>query len=273
MASLQTLPAGENSDKAPEKKPHPRTPGLKLFDVFLYPILTNFSVFGISVAATYLTNRGGMKNANGELIYGKVGEWFESRGNAITHTFQRAGMTHEQADMSKMVFFSFADGSLMAPAVKLLEDRRENIARRTDKFLGTEPDNDAVYKAEPKQSWSSVLGGRLLTSAIVVPTAIAMDKSGMNHVLFHSTSKNVASYLGHHPELTQILGKSLDVPELAKVGVFEGFYTSVCTGGLYFSSRAIARVKETLHPHHLPTPDTLTTPSTVHESAERGLAI
>ena len=34
----------------------------------------------------------------------------------------------------------------------------------------------------------------------------------------------------------------LDVKELSRVGFFEAFYTSVCTAGLYFSSRKIAQM-------------------------------
>ena len=58
-----------------------RTPGLKLFDFLLYPVFTNIGVFGISVAATYLTTRGGDRDAAGNLIYGKTGEFFQKRGD------------------------------------------------------------------------------------------------------------------------------------------------------------------------------------------------
>jgi len=37
----------------PEKEPAKRTAGLKLFDFILYPVITNLTVFGISVGATY----------------------------------------------------------------------------------------------------------------------------------------------------------------------------------------------------------------------------
>ena len=217
-----------------------RTPGLKLFDFLLYPVFTNIGVFGISVAATYLTTRGGDRDAAGKLIYGKTGEFFQKRGEWMIDKFKSMGLTHSQADMGKMVFFSFLDGSLLAPFVKMLEDRRERIAMKIDETLGTKPDDVSIYTAEPKQTWLSVLGGRFATAAIVVPTAVALDKTGLNDKLFNKPGEQVGAWLSKKPGVKKFFGK-LDVKELSRIAFFEAFYTSVCTGGLYFSSRFLAR--------------------------------
>lgn len=216
-----------------------RSAGLKLFDVALYPLLNNFVVFGISVGATYLTSKGGDRNAQGKLVYGKVGEFFFKRGQWLVNKFEKMGMSPAQADMSKMVFFSFADGTLIAPAIKLLEDRRERVAYAIDTALGTVPQDRSVYDAEPKQSWFSVIGGRLATCSVVVPTAVAMDRLGLNDKFFNEPSKRIGKYIAGKPDIAKMFGK-LDPQEVARVGVFEGFYTSVCTAGLYFISRFIA---------------------------------
>jgi hypothetical protein len=150
------------------------------------------------------------------------------------------GMTHKSADMSKMVFFSFLDGSLMAPLVKMFEDRREKIGRWIDKKCGTTPSDQDVYKAEPKQSWTSVLGGRAATAAIVVNTAVALNKTGLNDKLFIEPGIKMGEWLKTKPKVAKAFGK-YDVGELSKVSLFEAFYTSVCTAGLYFSSRLFAR--------------------------------
>ncbi len=218
-----------------------RTPGLKLLDVFIYPILTNFSVFAISVVATYLTSKGGMRTADGSLRYGKAGEWFQNRGTWLANKFKSVGMSDAQADMSKMVAFSFIDGSIMAIPVKWLEDRREQIGRWMDDRLGTRPEDESVYAAEPKQTWLSVLGGRFLTASIVVPTAVALDKTGLNDTLFNSPGLRAGEWLAKQPTVKRIAGDH-DVRELSRIGFFEAFYTSVCTLGLYISSRGIARV-------------------------------
>ncbi len=216
----------------PGEVAHPRSLGLKAFDVFLYPILTNFAVFGISVGATYLTSKGKQ--------HGKIGEWFQKRGDWMTGKFQNMGMSHGQADMAKMVFFSFADGSLMAPVVKKFEDNREPIGKWIDCNLGSGALDESVYAAEPKQTWGSVLGGRLATCAIVVPTAVALDKTGLNDVMFTNPGRKLGEAITKKPGLMKMFGK-LDVPELSKIAFFEYFYTSVCTAGLYFASRFMSR--------------------------------
>lgn len=226
-------PAPEQ-EQAPAAKQE-RTPGLRLFDLFLYPFLTNFGVFMISVAATYLTSRGDNP------AYGKVGQFFHKRGEWLVNKFQGVGMNESQAEMSKMVFFSYVDGSLLAPVVKKFEDNREDIGRWVDHRLGTEPADDSVYKAEPKQSWGSVMGGRFATCAIVVPTAVALEKAGLNDMLFSNPGKKLGEMVANRPHMAKHFG-SLDVPELGKIGAFEAFYTSVCTAGLYFSSRLFAKM-------------------------------
>lgn len=245
-----------------------RTPGLKIFDVLLYPLFTNVGVFGLSVAATYLTTRGGDRNAAGKLIYGKVGDIFQKRGDWMVGKFKSVGMTHGQADMSKMVFFSFLDGSLMAPFVKMFEDRREKIACAIDRQLGTKPEDLSVYAEEPRQTWLSVLGGRLATVAIVVPTAVALEKAGLNHTLFNKPGMQMGAWLAEKPLVKKLFGK-LDVKELSRIGLFEAFYTSVCTAGLYGSSRYIAR-HTIVVPEKKPAPAACapTAPEPVAEPAE-----
>lgn len=205
----------------------------------LYPLLTNVVVFGMSVGATYLTMKGGDRGANGKLTYGKIGEFFHKRGTWVSNKFKNMGMTENQADMSKMVFFSFADGCLVAPGVKLLEDRREQIAYTIDEKLGTLPEDRSIYDAEPKQDWGSVIGGRLATCSVVVPTAVVLEKAGLNDVLFHNPGLKIGEAIVKKPNLARHFGK-LDIPMLSKVALFEAFYTSVCTGGLYVCSRALA---------------------------------
>ncbi len=231
----------------PDKEPAKRTPGLKLFDVVLYPIVTNLAVFGISVGATYLTSRGGDRTKEGKLIYGKVGEFFQQRGDWLMGKFKSMGMSHNEAKMSKIVFFSFLDGSLMAPFVKMVEDRREKIGKWFDDKMGTTPENDDAYKAEPKQSWLSVLGGRFVTAGIVIPTAMALSRKvdgvSLNDRMFNNPGEKMAEWLAKKPAVVKFFGK-LDVREIFSVSLFEAFYTSVCTAGLYVSSRFIARKTE-----------------------------
>lgn len=251
-APTSQSPSGELNRKAEEiTKKSRRTPGLWLYDALLYPILNNTLVFAISVGATYLTTKGGTRNQKGELVYGRIGEFFQQRGDWLVRKFKSLGMNDDSAGMAKMVFFSFADGTLVAPFVKVLEDRREQFAEKIDHALGTRSEDLSVYEAEPKQSWSSVIGGRLATAAIVVPTAVALDKLHLEHnktKTFQSLNEKFFTRPGIVlGEIAQKKGwfkgfaQKHDMPEVAKVAVFEAFYTTVCTLGLYLSSRFFAR--------------------------------
>lgn len=234
-ASATAISPPQPEHQEHKASPKHRTRGLWAFDVLLYPVLNNIGVFIISVIATYLTS-------HGDKIGGAFGKWCYRRGEWFTDKAMKAGLSHDQADMSKMVFFSFADGTLMAPLVKMLEDRRERIAHWMDDRMGTTPDDLSVYAAEPKQSWGSVLLGRLTTSAIVVPTALALDKTGLNNTLFKEPGKRWgAQFVKSYPGIAATFPR-IDFSGLFKVGVFEAFYTSVCTGGLYFFSRLFAKI-------------------------------
>jgi hypothetical protein len=216
-----------------------RTPGLWAYDTLLYPVLNNVVVFGVSVAATYLTARGGDRTAAGKLKYGRIGEWFQKRGDWMTKQFKKTGMNDDSATMAKTVFFSFADGSIMAPFIKVLEDNREKFAKGIDDMMGTRPADDSVYEAEPKQTWGSVLAGRALTAGIVVPTAMALDKTGLNNKLFLEPGVKLGKWIKKRPNVAKWFGNH-DIGEITKITFFEAFYTSVCTFGLYISSRFLA---------------------------------
>lgn len=224
-----------------EEKKQRRTLGLKLFDIGLYPLLTNFVVFGASVGITYLTRHGGAR-ADGSLPHGKFGVAMSKRNTDLIKGFQKVGLSEEHAKTGSMVFWSFFDGTLIAPLVKLFEDRRERIGKWIDDKLGTTPENLKVYEAEPKQTWGTVLSGRLATAAIVLPTAIAFEKAGL-HKGFERWGQNTTNRLKtHHPNTFASLSKKIaDLPDFFRVSYFEAIYTTVCTAGLYFVSRAFAR--------------------------------
>lgn len=235
-----------SADFAPFGQPKPldrpkRTFGERVVDWIVYPFVNNFLVFAISVVATYLTSRGG-PDAAGHLPHGKFGEFCFKRGEWVKDRFKPI-MGEKAADMAKMVFFSFADGTLVAPFVKLLEDRREEMARWFDRTFKKEPLDESAYQAEPKQTWGSVIEGRLVTSALVVPTAVVLSKTGLNQKLFEEPGLKLGEYVAKKPNLAKYFGK-LDKPELFKIITFEAFYTSVCTLGLYIGSRMIARHRD-----------------------------
>ena len=149
--------------------------------------------------------------------------------------------------MGNMVFWSFADGTLLTPFVKLLEDRREGMARWVDSHFGDKQPDELVYKTEPKQTWKSVISGRLASLSIVLPTAIALNQKvgnrSLNDRIFDKPSEKVAELL----ENTSIKKRfpNIDTKFFSKTLLFEAVYTSICTAGLYYISRYFVKKSKT----------------------------
>ena len=266
----------DTSPLTAEERKQNRTVGLRIFDVLLYPIFTNIVVFGLSAYMTYMTTQGNAaKTFRKDGLLGGLEGWSRRRGEPVSEFFQNRGMNKGSADMAKTVAFSFLDGSLIAPFVKLFEDRREQIGKKIDEMLGTKPKDERVYEAEPKQTWGTVLKGRFATLALVLPTAVALDKIKVNvpskwdqnairghigasefakEVVNGKTSLNnrmfrypgiIAGSKAQESAFGRFVSNHVaNVPEAYKVGYFEAFYTTLCTVGLYFGSRIFARKRD-----------------------------
>ena len=218
-----------------QSAPQKRTAGMKLFDTLLYPGLTNFGVFALSLYGTYQTT------------YGPQNHFLKKRGDMVRKFLnEKLKMPKNSAEMAVMVAFSFLDGCLVAPLVKLFEDRRGPISKALDKALHTEPVDPSVYDAEPKQTWGTVLAGRAAASAVVVPTAVLLDKKwgmkeSLNDKLFSTPGKQFGQWIEKNVPSVQKALPKLNIAGASKIAFFEAFYTSVCTLGLYLSSRAFAK--------------------------------
>jgi hypothetical protein len=230
FASPQKTVKNQSTDKLLGK----RTKGMWMFDTLLYPVLTNAAVFAISVLATYATTYGGPRN------------FMRVRGNWAREQLQKLfKMSPQTAKETIMITFSFLDGCVMAPVVKMFEDRRLKIAEIFDKWLGTTPNDKSVYDREPKQTWGSVLGGRTTAFALVVPTAKLLSKKikgerSLNEMLFAQPGKKIGEGLMKVWPSLQKRFPTLNIAGLMEVCALEAFYTSLCTAGLYISSRFLA---------------------------------
>ncbi|TAE33393.1 MAG: hypothetical protein EAY65_05025 [Alphaproteobacteria bacterium] len=246
-----------------------RTAGLKVTDALFYWGVNNIGVFAISVGFTFMSKYGD-KMAEMK-IFPQGTKWFpemmfKRTGKVEDFLVNKFNMTKNKqgtgsAEMTRMVALSFLDGCIMAFPIAWLENNRTHVARTIDDMLGTRPATDDVYEQEPKQDLGTILAGRILTAGIVIPTAVAMDcivagiagdenkntiKSLNNH-LFDGPGAAVTSGIKQvFPKLdlkpSGTLPKPLDY--LGFTMAFEAFYTSVCTGGLYIMSRAVATVKD-----------------------------
>ncbi len=216
-----------------------RTKGMKVFDTLLYPLLTNFAVTALSVFFTYQTSHGNPK----KFLFGGDKNWFMKRGESLRGFFEK-WMSKESAKNAVMVFFSFLDGSLMAPVVKMFEDHRNDISKWFDQKLGTTPKDLSVYEDEPKQSWGSLLAGRAAAAGTIVPVAILLNRLGgeisLNDRLLNNPGAKLGAWVKDKFPIIQRTFKGLNIPGLFKTLLFEVVYTALTTTALYFSSRFFA---------------------------------
>lgn len=238
-----------------------RTFGLKAVDAVLYGGLNNFTVGISSIFFTYLTNCGSRFGRPGTFAR-KFGEVMEKRGDWIEDKFLKIGLNKDFAANARMVSWSFIDGSFVVPAIKIFEDRRERLAKGIDVIAHTLPEDESVYDAEPKHSWTSILGGRALTAGVVVPTAVFMNKIDLHNGALKWASESGPNInkrafifpsikMGEHidknyPGIAKKIGREA-FEEMTKVTIFEAFYTSLCTVGLFFTSRGIANLLGETH--------------------------
>ena len=237
-----------NESLRPSPAPSERTLGMKIVDSVLYGAIVNTAVLVISVVATYLTTHGGKKNDKGELVYGAVGQWFNKRGEDFIDllTDNKSGKgwvkSTKTADEYKQIAFSFLDGSVMAFPTALMENHSMKVARWVDDRLGTTPEDKSVYENQPKKTLRDILIGRAATLAFVLPTAKMLSKKSnedgarsFNDVVLNEPGEAVGKFINKHTGIQEKL-PNIDVAGVAKTTVFEGFYTAICTVGLYVFS-------------------------------------
>ena len=283
-----------------------RTFGLKTVDVVIYPLLTNVGVFALSVWTSYVTNFRTPVDPNPSdpllkrtydivcrSLHGRAKNWFApvERMLGVPEGSKAAGNI-------KMVFFSFVDGTLLAPLIKLLEDQRNNLAKKIDTVFGTKPADESVYNIEPHQTWKSILLGRAKTALIVASTALVLQnvsvakvEGGIAITQGNDANNLNKSFLGNFGEFVEKNVMKRFAPKVNeafgdKSGkfsytlAFEAFYTSVCTGCLYIFSRAFARkgeekkhVKEVLAERHAAEAASAAAPVAVTPSVEHSASL
>jgi hypothetical protein len=275
MPSKNITTAGdflENQKTEEQKLDSGRTLGLWAVDGLIYPIINYGGVFALSVGSLYLGKHGdevaayfnevAENNADDKLISGLslVASWaaegWKSRSSSIDNWLvDNGGMSRESAEITRMVITSFGDGCLFLPAVKWLEDRRIGLAKAIDNMAGTRPKDDSAYEAEPIKTWGDLIVGRAATAAIVVPTAVLLDKvpvnlfgksQPLNQHLFYDQAENVQKFLQKNiPSVTDKLTDA-QLNTISQNALFEAFYTMVCSVGLWGASAALAE-KHTGH--------------------------
>lgn len=215
--------------------------GLDVFDNILFNA-ANIGVFALSVWATYKTN------------LSNDGNWLEKRTKKVIHwlTEEKKYTDKDTAKNLNMVAWSFFDGLVALPFIAIFKHFRSDIGKAIDNLFGIVPENEDVYKNQPPESFKSVFLGRLAAFFTVIPTFFMLnskDKNdpkslSLNEVLFVKpaewiTKNNVS---GIRTFLEKKNFNKQQVEGLIEVGVFETFYTTLCSAVLFVVSPITARL-------------------------------
>lgn len=130
-------------------------------------------------------------------------------------------------------------GYLSLPFIKFFEDRRLKISTWIDKKLGKTPVEELSAKPEPKQTWGSIIKGRLTAVALDYIAFAFVGPRHMNKVqdAVGGTATNL--YMKVAPDADRV-----KVRKWADLAVLDLFFTAVVTGFHFFASRFYAKGKE-----------------------------
>jgi len=127
-------------------------------------------------------------------------------------------------------------GNALMAFVKWLEDHRQSNAARIDHFLGTTPPDPETIAAEPKQTWKSVISGRLLSWGTSYAAFLAMGPK-----LTNTISRNCGEAVTNQWMKWKPHSNSVTVRRWADIAAFDVLFTIITAGLTYGFSRAIAK--------------------------------
>lgn len=128
--------------------------------------------------------------------------------------------------------------ALMAP-IKWLEDNRQSNAALIDKALGTTPPDPETVAHEPKQTWKSVLSGRLISWGTSYLAFLAMGPA---------LTGKISNWFGDHTTKAWMKMKPASNPQTvrkwADIAAFDVLFTVITASLTYMCSRSIAQKNE-----------------------------
>jgi len=234
------------STMALEKKEREHLPAEGKFNKWVYG--------GISYAAQALSGSGlayWIKHSGGRPYYDKMADWLGE--NFISKISKKRGAAAiASADYWITVTTMVAVGTLFVIPVKWLEDKKASIVEKW-----TKQDNDArtaagnplsaeelahqeklleELKAEPKQTWWSMMIGRA-ASLVPVYTALPLlsDFNKTMEAGFQRGTKATANALG-----MKKLANSEALHNASGIAFYDGFYSMISAGGLFVFSKLVA---------------------------------
>lgn len=125
--------------------------------------------------------------------------------------------------------------ALMAP-IKWLEDNRQKNAAKIDNLLGTIPPEPDSIANEPKQSWKSVLTGRLFSWGGSYLAFLGMGPKLTGEINDAVGAKATETWLKFRPKADPV-----KVRRWADIAAFDAIFTAITASATYLISRFVAK--------------------------------
>ncbi len=230
----------EAAERAPIEAPRPKSRGEKWFDRFVYGALAGVGTF---IATLYMANK--FKN----------GDWAGPRyQKAVTATkdflgkFMSSTASGKVADEVVQTTSLMMGGNAMLIPIGIAEHYKIPIVNGLNTALGDPTPPEMIEKA-PRQTWASLIEGRLLAWAAVfvafVGARFAIPKSFTMYC--HEVgerSHQLTSWITRKPRLTGNAMEATTSYRIGNMGALDVFATMAAATLLYVGGHFFARKQE-----------------------------
>lgn len=225
---------------APEKK---RTVGNIIYDFGVFGSIAWLGVAALSAFSAHESMHG--KNP----AFGWLRTINDKAYSGLKNLFSKTvlkGAAKETIDgyaKGTTMFLTLGMGgnALMAP-IKWLEDHRQRNAAVIDNVLGTTPPDPDTIAHEPKQTWKSVLSGRLMSWGTSYLAFLAMGPKITGNISNWFGEKATQAFLKMKPSASP-----KTVRKWADIAAFDVLFTIITAALTYGLSRSIAKKDDKQH--------------------------
>lgn len=242
---LPAVDPAQETSAAPEKKKH-RTVGNIIYDWGIY---SSIAWGGVALASALSAH---------EAIHGnnKYFNWLRSLNNncisGLSKFLSSTIMKGKPADVihgwargtTMFVTLGMGGWAMMAP-LKWMEDNRQRNASHIDKLLGTTPPDPETIEHEPKQTWHSVLSGRLFSWGLSYAAFVAMGPKLTSHLDGIMSKAASTAWMKMSPR-----SNPATVKKWSDIAAFDALFTIITATATYLWSRQVAKADEKLEEEH-----------------------
>lgn len=235
-----------------------RSFGNKMFDFMVWPAVQWLGVWGLSFL---IANRAQSGNGKLNKWFTAFENWLKPRLSVMDKPTAKqiwGSETNSQKWATDTALFTalWMGGHVSVPIIKFFEDRRQHISSWFDKAFHKIPVDADAIRTEPKQTWTSVIKGRLSVSAMNYATFIGLGPGRSQKVQDVIGGKATDLFMKIRPQANRE-----KVRTLANLAVFDLLFTALGAAVHYSTSRIFARKGEA-RKHNLIAGDSIAEPET-----------